>query len=236
MTTTQFKVSKVNSTIQASAKDITVGKSQTITVAAPEGATGRVLVEINGVGYYGTIVNGKAKIVIPELPAGKYDLTIRYEGDDKFLPTTTTTSFTVKGGKQSSISVIADDIVEGEDATIIVKVPEKATGEVTITVDGKKYSTVIKGGKAVFIVPGLSKGKYVIQAHYSGDGTYAPVDEVGSITVKSNETKHDGGHKQHVSAKEGVNLTDYPTNNPLWILLLALLAIGSNQIRRRFKK
>ena len=237
MTTTQFKVSKVNSTIEASSKDISVGKDEVITVSVPNGATGRVLVEINGVGYYGTVVNGKAKIVIPELPSGNYKVTINYEGDNKFLPSKTTTSFTVKGGKQSSISIIADDIVEGEDAIITVKVPERATGEVTITIDGKKYTNVVKDGKVVFVVPGLTKGKYVIKAHYSGDGSYKSVDDIGSITVKANETHHGGhGKNHHASAKEGLSLTDYPTNNPLWLLLLALLAIGSNQIRRRFKK
>ena len=237
MTTAQFKVSKVDSTIKASSKDITVGKDETITVNVPEGATGRVLVEINGVGYYGTVVNGKAKIVVPELPAGDYTVTILYEGDDKFLPSTTTTSFKVKGGKQSSISVSAEDIVEGENATIVVDVPIEATGKVTINVDGKKFTTPVKNGKAVFVVPGLKKGKYVINAHYSGDATYAPSDDTGSITVKANGTHHNHGkHKHHASAKEGISLTEYPTNNPLWILLLALLAIGSTQIRRRFKK
>ena len=141
----------------------------------------------------------------------------------------------MKGSKKASISVIADDIVEGEDATIIVKLPEKATGEVTITVDGKKYSTFVKDGKAVFIVPGLSKGTYVINAYYSGDAVYAPIEKVGSITVKANETHHDGNKTKKYHAKEGISLTDYPTNNPLFVLLLALLAVGSTQIRR-FKK
>ena len=135
------------------------------------------------------------------------------------------------------MSVIADDIVEGEDATIIVKLPEKATGEVTITVDGKKYTTRVVDGEAVFIVQGLTKGNYVIKASYSGDAVFAPIKKTGSITVKPNETHHKNGthNKTHVLAK-GVSLTDYPTNNPLWILLLALIAVGSNQIRRRFKK
>ena len=49
-----------------------VGEDVTVTVELPEDATGQVLIDIDGVGYYGTIVNGKAKVVIPELPSGKY--------------------------------------------------------------------------------------------------------------------------------------------------------------------
>ena len=241
ITTTQFKVSKVNSTIQATSKDITVGKDETITVDVPDGATGRVLVTINGVGYYGTIVNGKAKIVIPELKSGDYKVTIRYEGDDKFLPSTTTTSFKVKGGKSGSMSVSADDIVEGEDANIVVDVPKDATGDVTIEVGGKKYTQPVKNGKAKFKVPGLTKGKHAIKAHYLGDKTYAPIDDVGSIKVKANGTDPYGNNgssdnRHHVSAaSEGLSLSIYPTTIPIWMLLLALLAIGSTQIRR-FKK
>ena len=240
ITTAQFKVSKVNSTISATSKDITVGKDETITVTVPEGATGSVQVTIGNVGYYGTIVNGKAKITIPELKEGDYNVTIRYEGDDRFLPSTTTTSFTVKAKKQSSISVSADDIVEGEDAIIVIDLPPKATGEVTITVAGRTLTKLVKGGQVIFVVPGLAKGTYAIKAHYSGDKTYAPSDDEGSITVKPNKTNPNGNgthHERHqaAAASEGVSLTDYPTSNPLWILLVALLAVGSSQIRR-FKK
>ena len=201
-------------------------------MTVPDGATGRVLVRINGVGYYGTVINGKAKIVIPELSSGKYDVTITYEGDEKYLPSTTTTSFTVSNGKQASISVIADDIVEGEDAKIIVKVPEDATGTVTIVVDGRTYITPVIDGKAIFVVPGLTKGTYVIKAHYSGDKNYNASDDEGVIKVKAKGSH--GGNGTVVKGK-GIVLSQYPTNNPILALLLVLLAIGSRQIRR-FRK
>ena len=228
ITTAQFEVSKVNSTINATSKDIVVGKDETISVTVPDGATGSVLVRINGVGYYGTIVNGKAKIIIPELSSGNYNVTITYEGDDKFSPSTTTTSFVVSGGKQPSVSIIADDIVEGEDANIIVKVPEDATGTVTIVVAGKTYTNPVINGKANFVVSGLTKGTYIIKAHYSGDKNYNASDEEGFIKVKA---KSHGG-ENHTG---GVDLSKYPTSNPIWVLLLVLLAIGSRQFRR-FRK
>ena len=230
ITTTQFEVSKSNSTINANSKDIVVGKDETITVTLPSDATGSVVVRINGVGYYGNVVNGKAKIVVPKLDAGNYKVTIKYEGDEKYLPSTTTTSFVVSGGKQPSISIIADDIVEGEDATIIVKVPSDATGTVTIVVDGQAYTNPVKDGKAIFIVSGLTEGTYIINAHYSGDEIYNSTDEVGFIVVKAKE-KHHGGD----NPASGVDLSKYPTANPILVLLLALLAIGSTQLRR-FRK
>ena len=232
-TTGQFVVSKVSSTVKASGKDITVGKDEIITATVPSDATGRVLVDIDGVGYYGEIVNGKAKIIIPELPAGKYTASVTYEGDDKYLPSTNQVKFTVSKAK-APISAQSDDIEQGEDATVVVNVPSDATGTVTITVDGKKYTTGVKDGKAVFIVPGLTKGDYDITASYSGDKKYDANDTITDIEVYFNETPADNGsHKVPLSGENsGIALSKYATGNPIIALLLILVAIGSTQLRR----
>ena len=151
--------------LTASSIDISAGKNEIITVNVPSDATGKVLVKINGVGYYADIINGKAKVIIPDLPAGKYTATVYYQGDDKYLPSdNVTTTFTVSKAN-APISASADDIDEGEDATVVVKLPKDATGTVTITIDGKKYTATVKDGKAVFIIPGLTRGKYQITAN-----------------------------------------------------------------------
>ncbi len=238
---THFKVSKVDSDISASSIDIVVGKDESITVIAPKDATGQVLVTIDGVGYYGTIINGKAKIIVPGLSAGKYDVTITYHGDDKYLLSTTTTSFTVSSGNPSTISISADDITEGDDAIIVVDVPSDATGNVTLVIDGKTYVSEVKNGKAVFIIPGLTSGKYTIKAYYSGDLKYEPSITTGSIVVHKKETPDPHPHPHHNethhgSEDVGVKLSDYPTGNPILLVLLMLLALESDALRRRFKK
>ena len=228
-TTGQFTVSKRPSTVSASGKDINVGKDEVITVIVPKDATGRVLVDINGVGYYGTIVNGKAKVLIPELPAGKYTAKVTYEGDDKYLPSTTTTKFTVPKVKTPIIAT-GDEIDQGQDATVVVKVPSDATGTVTINVDGKKYTAEVRNGKAVFYVPGLTKGDYKVTASYSGDKKYEANDTVTDIEVYFHESPyHNGG------GEGAMGLSKHATGNPILVLFLVILAIGSTQIRR-FRK
>ena len=232
-TTGQFVVSKCPSTVSATGRDIIVGKDEVIIVTVPKDATGRVLVDINGVGYYGTIVNGKAKVIIPELPSGKYTAKVTYEGDDKYLPSTTTTKFTVTKAK-TPIKATGDDISQGDDATVVVKVPSDATGTVTITVDGKKYTEPVKDGKAVFTIPGLTKGDHEVTASYSGDKKYEANDTITDIEVHYNESPnpHDNPTGDH---KGGVGLAKHATGNPVFVLLLVILAIGSTQIRR-FRK
>ena len=199
-------------------------------MTVPKDATGRVLVDIDGVGYYGTIVNGKAKVVIPELPSGKYTAKVTYEGDDKYLPSTTTTKFTVTKAK-TPISATGDEIEQGQDATVVVKVPSDATGTVTITVDGKKYTAEVKNGKAVFTVPGLSSGDHDVTASYSGDKKYEANDTITDIDVIPGHDDNGGEKAKHV----GATLTKHATGNPIFVLLLVILAIGSTQIRR-FRK
>lgn len=194
------------------------------------------MVKINGVGYYADVVNGKAKIILPELPAGKYKLKVKYEGDDKYLPWEDTyVEFTVSKVK-ASISVSGDDIEVGDDATVTVHLPEDATGTVTITVEGKKYTVAVKDGAAVFSIPDLSEGVYTVTVYYSGDDKYDPSETTTTITVEGDHHKNKTDGKNHTSIKsEGILLSNYPTANPIWILLLLLVATVSTQLRR-FKK
>ena len=234
-TTAQFTVSKVSSTVKATGKDINVGKDEIITATVPKDATGRVLVDIDGVGYYGTVENGKAKIIIPELASGKYTTKITYEGDDKYLPSTTTVSFKVSK-VNAPISADADDIYHGEDATVVVNVPEDATGTVTITVNGKTYTQEVKNGKAIFTVPGLTKGDYDIIASYSGDRKYDANDSITDIEVHFNETPDEPAHPHYTYNAEKRGLEKYPTGNPILALILMLLiAVGFGGIRK-FRK
>nr|WP_292740667.1 Ig-like domain repeat protein [Methanobrevibacter sp.] len=236
-TTGNFTVSKVPSTASATSKDIKVGKDEVITVTVPKDATGRVLVDINGVGYYADIVNGKAKVIVPELPSGKYTAKVTYEGDDKYLPSTTTTKFTVTKNA-APISASGDEIPQGKDATVVVKVPSDATGTVTITVDGKKYTAEVKDSKAVFVIPGLTKGDHGVTAVYSGDKKYDANDTITDIEVVYQDNPNNGGDHGEADVAhngDGIDLSQHATGNPILVLLLIIIVIGSTQIRR-FKK
>ena len=246
-TTAQFKVEKNSCNISATVNDITVGKNEVITVYLPDDATGRVLVDVNGIGYYADVVNGKAKVVVPDLPSGKYKATVTYEGDDKYLEKSIITkTFTVSKVK-APISVTDKDITEGESATVIVHLPEDATGTVTIVIDGKKYTQNIIKGQAIFSIPGLTRGIHDIDANYSGDKKYEANSTITDIEVRylkpdghHNETHYKPDSKDKVSpavkdSNGGVELSDYPTGNPILILLLILMTLTSTQIRR-FKK
>ena len=111
-----------------------------------------------------------------------------------------------------------------------MKLPKDATGYVTIIIEGKKYTSKVVNGKAVFKIPGLSKGKHTVKVIYSGDKNYAGNETITTIDVDGNS---DNGHD--INSEDGIVLSKYSTGNPVWIILLILFAIGSAQLRR-FKK
>ena len=233
-TTATFTVSKLFSTITASAKDTSVGNDVVINVNVPSDATGKVLVNINGVGYYGDIINGRAKVFIPELPIGNYVATVTYEGDDKYLPSdSVTVSFSVTKAN-APMSAYGNSIEVGEDGIITVNLPEDATGTVTLKIDGKTYVLEVKDGKAVFVIPGLAPGDHKIVAIYSGDDKYEGNVTESDIVVYNNETPGNNTPDYNKDySKEAVGgLSRHATGNPLLILLISLIAVGSSLLRR----
>ena len=82
------------------------------------------------------------------------------------------------------IVLIPEDITYGDDETIIVVLPNDATGTVNITVNGKEYNDVpINGGIAELVIPDLAGGDYNVTVDYGGDNKYVPNSTDGKFTV-----------------------------------------------------
>lgn len=230
-----FHVRDRPSTVIVTADDIYVGQNAVIKiVVGPAGATGNVTVTLEGKTYNLKIVDGKASLIVPGLKVGTKNVTVVYNGNVVYRPSENSTTFKVLK-LVPPIDVTAPDITVGDDGIITVKVPKDATGTITIEIEGKRYTQPIVDGVAVFIIPGLKVGIHDIKAFYSGDDVYLPANTTGSIKVKpiKNETPPKNETERHYyTTGSGVLLSDYPTANPILVLILALLAIGSTQLRR----
>ena len=152
-TTATIEVSKATSDVKL---NITVdGDKAIINVTAPGDATGQVLVDVDGVGYYVNITDGKGQLIIPGLSGGNHDVTAVYPGDDKYCPSDVNKSSVEISDLPSDITVKVDNITYGEDGIIEVTGPEDATGTVTVTVGNDTYTVNMTNGKATVVVPGL---------------------------------------------------------------------------------
>jgi uncharacterized repeat protein (TIGR01451 family) len=83
------------------------------------------------------------------------------------------------------------EITLGESLIVNVNLESNATGNVTISVDGKNYTQELKDGKANITISNLTAGKKTASMHYSGDSNYDSSDKTISFTVKKIATKID---------------------------------------------
>ena len=149
------------------------GDNATISITLPEDATGYVLVDVNGQKFYTELVNGVADIDLSELSEGEHNVTITYLGDDNYDGFTTT--------KAINVPKELEPVVDNE--TISIKLPENATGSVTVTIDGVDYPATIVNGTATADISNLNPGSHSVTIKYSGDNTTAPITHTTSVNV-----------------------------------------------------
>ena len=178
----KFSVAKVDSIIDVAVSDIKVGEDAVISVKLLSDATGSVTVTVNGKDYTETVVNGVANVKVADLKAGTYDVAVKYSGDNNYNAAVATSSFTVSK-VDSTMDVTVNDIVFGGDLIVDAVLPDDATGEVVITVNGVDYHVSIENGKATGTISGLVAGDYTVAIKYVGDDKYVGVEVAENVNV-----------------------------------------------------
>ena len=152
------------------------GSSVDITVSLPKDVTGPVLIDVDGVGYYANVTGGQATLHLDDLSKGEHNVVVKYPGDDYYAPNGNTTSFEIDA-KETSMSIKVDD------DEIVIELPEDATGNVTVSIDGKPQTVPVSGGRAVVDISGLEPGQHTVDVTYPGDDNYDPVSNSTSFEV-----------------------------------------------------
>ena len=188
---TELTVSKVDPDVKADAEVSTEGETAVITVDVPDDATGVVLVDVGGKKYYGDIKDGKAVVEVDGLKAGNYTATVTYLGDDKYGTASTSVPVVVKAVEPVPEPVVPsmnvtmpEDSKVGDTPVVSVELPEDATGNVSVLVDGREVANVpVVNGTAQIPLDDLSAGDHAVEVKYSGDDKYAPTSESGNLSV-----------------------------------------------------
>ncbi|MFR1958479.1 MAG: Ig-like domain repeat protein, partial [Methanobrevibacter smithii] len=178
------------------------------------GATGNVVFTFQGKEYLTKIENGQATLKLNLMP-GNYDIKVRYGGDKNYIPSKNNLTFTVDK-LDSNLNITSNDIIEGENATVVITLPEDATGSVNVTAGDKSQIVTVVNGTAKVIFTSLPAGKYNITAIYSGDSKYAPANETVNFTVINNKITNLNISDIVMIYKDGTRmvavLTDYKGN------------------------
>ena len=179
---TTFNVAKLASTTTVNVSDIKVGEDAVISIAVPEITSGVVSVTVGDAIYNVAVVDGKGSLTLSGLASGSYDVVAKFNGDDKHLASEDSAKFNVTK-LASTIDIAVDNIKVGENAVISVALPEDATGEVIISVNGKNYTVMTKYGMASVTISDLANGTYSVYVFYNGDDIYAPIKNSTAFTV-----------------------------------------------------
>ena len=177
-----FKVNKVDSSIDVAVDTIDFGEDAVISVKLADDATGEVVITVNGEDYTTAIENGEATVTVSDLKADDYTVSVKYAGDNNYNGATGSAEFSVLK-ITPDMDVTVDGAVFGEDLTVVAALPADATGEVVITVNGKDYSAVIENGVASATVSGINAGYYTVSVKYAGDNNYNAVDVTKGVNV-----------------------------------------------------
>ena len=196
----EFTVRKATPVITIDKATADANTSAVITVHINDTATGTMNISVNGKPYEAPINNGVAEFTIDVLPVGEYDITANYYA-------LTDTNYTVNSNvlvNGLNVTKVADyqmnmstiDVKAGENTTIIVTVPDDATGIVFINVDG------------IFNISKDVAGRYVVNATLVDD-KYANKTIIGNYHVDYADTPMsiDVGEPVYVNDTVMINVT-----------------------------
>ena len=176
----------------------------TFSINLPENATGNLTVTIGDETITKKLENGSATITFEDLKPGNHAATVTYTGDENYNSIT----------KETTVSIPKKDIPGGEDAlnpttpegsdspSYTINLPSDATGNLTVTVDGKDtYTQALVNGSATVTVPKLSAGAHTITVSYLGDENYKSISKTSNITVAQKTTPDSGKTTKKVASK-----------------------------------
>lgn len=168
---TSFTVSKLNATITINATNVNMGETAVIRVNMPADANGNILVYVDSKVY--SFTRQPIVVTVNNLTAGNHTVRVIYDGNSKYNPNSTSTSFMINKINPKP-SIVVRDIKVGDIANITVNLDgaTNATGLVLLTINGMQYFTNANKTKATFEISGLAYGKYNVTATYIEDDVY----------------------------------------------------------------
>ena len=157
-----------------------------VEIPFPADATGAVKVTINGKDYYGTIVDGKVVLDTTDLPAGNYNATVNYYGDNKYSPSEKTVPLTVEDKNVDPTNPMGDitEVQSGDDGKVEIPFPSDATGIVVVNIGGKDYPASIVDGKVVLDTTDVPVGNHTAVIKYYGDSKYSASEKNVTVIIK----------------------------------------------------
>ena len=187
--TTKFTVLKISDyTMDVTVPEFKEGVNSSVGVDLPKDAEGTVTVEIEGKKYTANIINGTAKVNIPGLGVGDYNITTTYSGDAKYVSMTKKGNITVI--PNMDVNLYVDDVVMiYHDGTRLVAKLTDYQGRpivndiIYFTINGKTYAKTTDDNGTVSMGLNLDSKIYTATVSYNESEVYSKISKNVTVTI-----------------------------------------------------
>ncbi len=170
-------------------QDINVGDDLTVKAILGNLSNAIVNIKINNKSYILNIKNGKGSLNISnKFKAGEYGIFGEFKGDGIYSASKTSSKFKVNK-INTSLIVECENIVEGENLIINVKIPSDINGKISLMLNSKVYNSIADKGIVKFNISGLGVGNYLFNVKYDGDDKYNKVSNSSFVNISKSNSK-----------------------------------------------
>ena len=173
-----------NAQISIVTKNIKVGETAVFNITTNETSIASATVFLDGKNYIVNLSNGKGSFEVENLSFGKYEVVVI--SNDLTYGAQNTTNLTVDKNMAPRITVDAPVKTQWIDSNITVTI-KRATGTVTLDINGTRFNAELVDGAVSFAVPDFVPGTYNFNITYSGDYKYEGAKTNGTLTVVKNK-------------------------------------------------
>ena len=180
--------------LNVNVEDIFEGQNATVNINANDNFTDNVTLSVNGKDYTVEVINGVGNYSISGLPIGNHTVTVSFKGGDNVNPSEKSVSFEVKPKYDLNLNVNANDINEGNMATVTVTTNDAFDGMVKISINGtdiQNETLEIIGGKGSFIAMDLPAENYTVTVCFDGNIAFNAETKSVGFEVKKEADKTD---------------------------------------------
>ena len=149
-----------------------MGQDASVNVITNNTFNGKVILVINGVVNDNiTIANGQGSYSVKNLSAGNYTAYVGFNGNDTFKPDATSFKFEVKK-YNPNLTVNVENIFVDQNATVNIAANSTFSGNVTVSVNGTKFTVKVSNGFGNYNVSGLAAGNYTVTVSFNGNDRF----------------------------------------------------------------
>ena len=146
-----FTKTRIKPDLMIDVADVVVGQYPAVEIVLDEDITGNLTVKLNDIFQTKEIAGLKTTFKFEQLPAGEYVLNVIYSGDEHYENSSQEIKFNVN--KYNSTTELSIGKIEiGRDVVLSVNVSDGATGNITLSINGKNETVAIVDSRVSYTI------------------------------------------------------------------------------------